>query len=60
MWEMIASELGLPWRAVEAMHWQMGAEGIAACTKDGSVPDRQDGAMEAEPEDNMYGTRVAL
>jgi len=30
MWEMVASELGLPWRAVEAMHWQMGAEDMAA------------------------------
>lgn len=29
MFEMIASELVMPWRAVEAMHWQMGAEEIA-------------------------------
>jgi len=30
MWEMVASELVMPWRAVEAMHWQMGVEDINA------------------------------
>ncbi|KAF2398174.1 hypothetical protein EJ06DRAFT_481031 [Trichodelitschia bisporula] len=29
MWEMIAAEMGLPFRAVEAMHWQMGREDMA-------------------------------
>ncbi|KAF2672159.1 hypothetical protein BT63DRAFT_189991 [Microthyrium microscopicum] len=29
MWDMIAKEMGLPWRAVEAMHWQMGCEDMA-------------------------------
>ncbi|KAK0824924.1 hypothetical protein LTR91_019519 [Friedmanniomyces endolithicus] len=29
MWSGIAAELGLPYRAVEAMHWQMGAEEMA-------------------------------
>src|ERR1700749_2549675 len=30
MWDMIAKEMGLPWRAVEAMHWQMGCEDMAS------------------------------
>lgn len=29
MFEMIATELGMPWRAVESMHWQMGVEEIS-------------------------------
>src|ERR1700749_3867633 len=29
MWDMIAKEMSLPWRAVESMHWQMGAEEMA-------------------------------
>ncbi|KAK0335652.1 hypothetical protein LTR59_011091 [Friedmanniomyces endolithicus] len=29
MWSGIAAELGLPYRAVEAMHWPMGAEEMA-------------------------------
>jgi hypothetical protein len=30
MWDMIAKEMGLPWRAVESMHWTMGPEDMAA------------------------------
>jgi hypothetical protein len=30
MWEMVAKEMGLPWRAIEAIHWQMGAEEMAS------------------------------
>lgn len=30
MWDMIAKEMGLPWRAVESMHWQMGCEDMAS------------------------------
>jgi hypothetical protein len=26
MWEMVAKEMGLPWRAIEAIHWQMGPD----------------------------------
>jgi len=26
MWGPIAQEMGVPWRTVEAMHWQMGRE----------------------------------
>jgi hypothetical protein len=26
---MVAKEMGLPWRAIEAIHWQMGAEEMA-------------------------------
>lgn len=29
MWEAVANELQMPWRAVEAMHWELGSEGIA-------------------------------
>jgi hypothetical protein len=29
MWEKISKELALPWRAVEAMHWQLGEHDIA-------------------------------
>jgi hypothetical protein len=29
MWEMVAKEMGLPWRAIEAIHWQMGPEEMA-------------------------------
>ena len=24
MWSILAKEMGMPWRAVEAMHWEMG------------------------------------
>lgn len=27
---MVAKEMGLPWRAIEAIHWQMGAEEMAS------------------------------
>src|ERR1700744_236764 len=30
MWDMIAKEMELPWRAVESMHWQMGQEDLAS------------------------------
>ncbi|KAF2423179.1 hypothetical protein EJ08DRAFT_596367 [Tothia fuscella] len=30
MWEMVAKEMGLPWRAIEAIHWQMGPEEMAS------------------------------
>ncbi|EEH37608.2 MYB DNA-binding domain-containing protein [Paracoccidioides lutzii Pb01] len=29
MWDKIAELLGLPWRAVEAMHWQLGKQEMA-------------------------------
>lgn len=29
MWEKIANDLQMPWRAVEARHWELGAEGLA-------------------------------
>lgn len=32
MFTEMAKELEMPWRAVEAMHWELGAEGIAART----------------------------
>ncbi|KAI4850120.1 hypothetical protein E4T44_02933 [Aureobasidium sp. EXF-8845] len=30
MWEKIAKEMALPWRAAEAMHWQIGEVGMAS------------------------------
>lgn len=30
MWNMLAKELEMPWRAVEAMHWQLGEHKMAA------------------------------
>lgn len=29
MWQRIAEELGIPWRAAEAMHWQLGEQDMA-------------------------------
>jgi hypothetical protein len=29
MWGKVAQEIGLPWRAVEAMHWQLGEQNMA-------------------------------
>jgi len=36
MWAIIASEMKIPWRAAEAMHWQLGEEEIAR--RAGTVP----------------------
>ena len=36
MWAIVASEMKIPWRAAEAMHWQMGEEEIAR--RAGTVP----------------------
>jgi hypothetical protein len=30
MWETIAKEMGLPWRAIEGIHWEMGREEMAS------------------------------
>lgn len=29
MWTRVAEEMGMPWRAVEAMHWQLGEHEMA-------------------------------
>lgn len=29
MWAKVAEEMGLPWRAAEAMHWQLGEADMA-------------------------------
>ena len=29
MWSKVAEEMAVPWRAAEAMHWQLGPEGMA-------------------------------
>lgn len=36
MWAKIAKEMGIPWRAAEAMHWQLGEEEMAR--RAGTVP----------------------
>ncbi|QSS63454.1 hypothetical protein I7I51_00512 [Histoplasma capsulatum] len=36
MWAKVAEEMGVPWRAAEAMHWQLGEQDIARRT--GTVP----------------------
>ena len=30
MWELIAKEMGLPWRAIEGIHWDMGRDEMAS------------------------------
>lgn len=29
MWNQIAKEMGIPWRAAESMHWQLGEQEMA-------------------------------
>jgi hypothetical protein len=36
MWNPLANELGIPWRAAEAMHWKLGEEELAS--RAGTVP----------------------
>ena len=36
MWSQVAGEMKIPWRAAEAMHWQLGEEDIAR--RAGTVP----------------------
>ncbi|KAF5700416.1 DRPLA-like protein [Fusarium globosum] len=36
MWAKVAEHMGMPWRAVEAMHWQLGAEDMAL--RAGTIP----------------------
>ncbi|KAF8477272.1 hypothetical protein BDZ91DRAFT_688484 [Kalaharituber pfeilii] len=36
MWALVANEMKIPWRAAEAMHWQLGEEEIAR--RAGTVP----------------------
>lgn len=68
MFEMIASELNMPWRAVEAQHWEMGAKGISehagkqvfqthpSSSKPGSSRDEASGPL-AQPEGITRGGR---
>ena len=30
MWELVAREMGLPWRVVEGIHWEIGREEMAS------------------------------
>lgn len=45
MWEKIAKEMGIPWRAVEGMHWQMGQTEMArrAGVNPFALTDKSDG-----------------
>ncbi|KAG4282261.1 hypothetical protein FPRO04_13305 [Fusarium proliferatum] len=36
MWAQVAKDMGMPWRAVEAMHWHLGAEDMAL--RAGAIP----------------------
>jgi hypothetical protein len=29
MWQLIAKEMGLPWKALETKHWEMGEKDMA-------------------------------
>ncbi len=43
MWQRVAEELSVPWRAAEDMHWELGKENMAkrAGVKPFSRKDRQ-------------------
>jgi hypothetical protein len=30
MWQKVATEMGIPWRSVESMHWQLGEQEMSA------------------------------
>ncbi|RAR04738.1 MYB DNA-binding domain containing protein [Stemphylium lycopersici] len=30
MWQKVATEMGIPWRSAESMHWQLGEQGMSA------------------------------
>ena len=44
---MIAKEMGIPWRAAEAMHWQLGEEEIARRAR--TVPFSHSSSVVLEP-----------
>ena len=48
MWAQVAKEMGIPWRAAEAMHWQLGEREMAR--RAGVVPfSLSNIALEAPP-----------
>jgi len=47
MFVMIAREMNIPWRAAEAMHWQLGEEEIAR--RAGTVPFSSSSSLSLEP-----------
>lgn len=47
MWVMIAHEMKIPWRAAEAMHWQLGEEDLAK--RAGTVPFSFSSSVSLEP-----------
>ena len=40
MWLPVAKELGMPWRTVEAMHWEMGERELVERARGSHFPDR--------------------
>ena len=30
MWQKVATEMGIPWRSAESMHWQLGEQEMSA------------------------------
>ncbi|RMZ77974.1 hypothetical protein DV738_g4139, partial [Chaetothyriales sp. CBS 135597] len=49
MWSRIAEEMAMPWRAAEAMHWQMGETEMARRAGPGRTPSRGSTPRSAEP-----------
>ncbi|KAF8426657.1 hypothetical protein EV426DRAFT_702260 [Tirmania nivea] len=47
MWVIIAREMKIPWRAAEAMHWQLGEEEIAR--RAGTVPFSHSSSVALQP-----------
>jgi hypothetical protein len=48
MWNMVAKEMEIPWRAAEAMHWQLGEQEMAR--RAGVVPfSLSSVALDAQP-----------
>jgi hypothetical protein len=31
MWQLVATEMGIPWQSAELMHWELGEQGMNTC-----------------------------
>jgi len=65
MWDMIAKEMELPWRAVESMHWQMGQEDLASRANvpvfQSHIPNKSSSSKSILPRDELaVGLVVAV
>lgn len=54
MWANVAKELGVPWRAAEAMHWLLGEHDM--CTRAGALPFVLEAARGPDPSDIGAGS----